>query len=390
MTKKIGILTIHHTNNPGSILQAYSQASAFQNHFDDTGVEIIDYRARNKEMKEIKKIFINLIKLRFDPFNEYMTYKDSMDKYLPLGNKTITTDDYKKAIDFLKNEYDIIVVGSDELWKTISNKFQRPFPNIYWLAPEIKATKIAFAVSANRCEYKDISEKNRKIGKKLIENFDFLGVRDDHTSKLIKMLNVGNKIIHKVPDPTFANDLDMKSLEKVRNKIVKEGVNLQKPILGFYGSLPSHINNYNPNILLKYYKKQGYQIVSLKGKHSFSDIHLKGILDPFEWSIVFGLCDFCITTTYHGTIFSIKNKTPFLSIEHADYYKRIKGKIRDLLEEMSLTDNYCYLPDIKNKKELIHISNHSKDNFDKSMVEKKVYKMKNRYYKALKMVEILL
>jgi polysaccharide pyruvyl transferase WcaK-like protein len=381
--KKIGILTIHRNNNPGSFLQAYSQLLAFQEKFKAYDVEIIDYEFISQEISLLKGILLNAITLNFQPLKEKLIFRKAIKEHLSLSKKSLLSDDYKKSIDFIKNKYDVIVIGSDELWKTISDKFPRPFPNIYWLSPKINSKKIAFAVSANRCEIKDIKPKNCKIANELLSDFDFIGLRDDHTIKILNFLEIYDKKIFKVPDPTFTYSFEKTINDNLKKKLEKIGVNFNKPVIGVYGSFPSNVYEIDIKGVFNYYKEKGYQIVSLKGKHEYSNISLQGILNPLEWAQVFSFCDFCITSTFHGTIFSIKNKTPFLTIEYEEYYTRIKSKIRELLQDMSLMDNYCYLPDIKNNREIIDLLEHAKETFDKQKVNKEIDKMRNKYYHCL-------
>jgi len=387
MSKKIGVATIHHNTNPGSILQAYSQATAFQNNFINHDVEIIDFRFKSLQTSLLKSLIINLARLRFEYLKNRSLYKRFIRSNLPLSKDTLTSDDYSKAVQFVNDKYDVVVVGSDELWKTISPKFTRPFPNIYWLNPEINSKKIAFAVSANRCEFKDISSKDRDLGRSLLEDFDFIGVRDDHTKKIVRSLGVKDKKIWKVPDPTFMFDIDKNKDPNLRHKLEKLGITRNKPVLGVYTSLPINPKRIINDIIFESFKREGYTIVSLGSKSKYCDVDMIGKLNPFEWAEVYRYFDFCITSTFHGTLFCIKNQIPFLSMDTKDYYGRIKSKIRDLLEEMSLLDHYCYLPEVEDTDDFIARINHARDSFDKNKVERETKKMKDKYLKALKEVE---
>ena len=110
MVKKIGIATIHRNTNPGSILQAYSQAHAFQSYLKDYNVEIIDIRFKSQEFKLLESILFNCIQFKFQSLQEYFLYKNFINKNLPLSNQTIFSDDYYKSLDSIKNKYDIIIL----------------------------------------------------------------------------------------------------------------------------------------------------------------------------------------------------------------------------------------------------------------------------------------
>jgi polysaccharide pyruvyl transferase WcaK-like protein len=382
--KKIGVLTYHHVINDGGVLQAYSQAIALKKYFKNENVEIIDYRAK-KTIKRERVLYLigGVIKRDFNRIKKYMKIKRFIKKEMPLSKKKLISDDYKKSILFLKEKYDAIVVGSDEVWKSLYfdkdvKKSGRPFPNIYFLSTELKCKKIALAASANRCEYENISKKNRELGGKLLQAFDFISVRDEHTRDLIERLGVKKTI--KVPDPTFTFELKDYD-KKIKDVLKKRNVDINKPIVCFrLGSdTPKKIELCKK--AKEYFKKKGYQIVSIGGYNKFADINLTGLFNPFEWASVFKFFDFCITDRFHGTIFCLKNGTPFLSVDEDEYYKRIKSKIIDLLEDFSMMDNYLYLDgtDYDLKKILDNIQ----QSFSKKDVEKKVEMMKKRYYEVL-------
>jgi polysaccharide pyruvyl transferase WcaK-like protein len=377
--KKIGILTYHHGMNEGTILQAYSQAIALQKYFKDADLEIIDYRVKKNKNKKLIGIIVGGM-IKRDILKRIKTYiktKKFIKREMPLSKEKIISDDYGKNIGFLKEKYDAIVVGSDEVWKTISSKNKTPFPNIYFLSHDLNCKKIALAASANRCEYENISKKNRELGGKLLQDFDFIAVRDDHTKELINKLGVKKTI--KVSDPTFTFELKDYD-KKIKYILKKRNVDINKPIVCFRLSSYRTKKNKLCKKAREYFKDKGYQIVSI-GYNDFADVNLTGELTPFEWASVFKFFDFCITDRFHGTIFCLKNGTPFLSVDDDEYYKRIKSKIIDLLEDFSMMDNYLYLDgtDYDLKKILDNIQ----QSFSKKDVEKKVETMKKRYYEVL-------
>ncbi len=384
MNKNIGILTYHHVMNDGAILQAYSQAKTIQECLDSYEVDIINYRIKAVEIEEFKSYFYRPI-LRFDisRIKRYVHFKKFINHELPLSYEGLISDDYEKAIRFVKDKYDVIIVGSDEVWKSIceSGRTKRPFPNIYWLSPELNCKKIAMAASANRCDYRKISKKNREIGRKLLQDFDFLGVRDQHTVDFVSSLGICDKEVHKVPDPTFSFELTEDYHKTVKNKLTAKGLNLNEPILCFRTGTGSGEKDNLCKKATQYFKDRGYQTMSIGGYNRYADHNLGHIFNPFEWAHVYKFFDFCITDRFHGTIFSLKNGTPFLSIEDDEYYKRIRSKIVDLLEDFSMMHHYLYMDgsDYDLNETLKNIEN----TFSKKDVRHKVENMRIRYYDML-------
>jgi len=382
MKKKIGVLTYHHVMNDGAILQAYSQAMALDNHFNNFDTYIIDYRIKSMEIRELKRFLIRpVFRFDFSTLKRYIKLKKFINHKLPLSYSSLISDDYNKTVRYLKDQYDVIVVGSDEVWKNICEKKvnKRPFPNIYWLSNELKCKKIALAASANRCDYRHIGKKNRKIGKKLLQDFDFIGVRDHHTVEFVRSLGV-EKEVYKVPDPTFSYDLTKDYYEAIEDKLRARGLDLNIPIICFRTARTEKKIKLCKRAR-KYFRNKGYQTVSIGGPNKYADHDLSEMFDPFEWAHVYKFFDFCITDRFHGTIFSLKNETPFLSIEDDEYYKRIKSKIVDLLEDFEMMNHYLYLDGSDYDLEEI-LSDIEKD-FSVKDVRRKVKMMRGRYYKIL-------
>ncbi len=382
MNKKIGILTYHHVMNDGAILQAYSQAKTMNEYFECFDVEIIDYRIKKIEFKEFKHFLRSLIKLNFENVKRYLRIKRFINRELPLSYSGLISDDYDKAVRFLDDKYHAVVIGSDEVWKSIceSGRTKRPFPNIYWLSPDLDCKKISMAASANRCDYNNIDDKNREIGRRLLQQFDFIGVRDQHTVEFVRSLGVDKKV-YKVPDPTFTYELTERYDRIIKQKLEEEGVDLNRPILCFRTGTGSSEKDKLCKRAAEYFENKGYQTVSIGGYNRYAEYNLGDMFDPFEWAHVYKFFDFCITDRFHGTIFSLKNRTPFLSIEDDEYYKRIRSKIVDLLEDFEMMNHYLYLDG--SDYDLEEILSDIEKNFSVKDVRMKVKMMRGRYYEML-------
>lgn len=385
MKKKIGVLTYHHVMNEGAILQAYSQFHALQDHLADVDVEIIDYRMKCKDTEEFKNLFLKrLRKFDFQAVKRYMKLKRFINQELPLSRRRLKSDDYGKAIRFIGDEYSAIVVGSDEVWKSIcdGDRIIRPFPNIYWLSPNLDCKKVAMAASANRCDYNKISKRNKKVGRKLLQEFDFIGVRDQHTVEFVRSLGV-KKEVQKVPDPAFSFDLTKDYDEAIKEKLKRRGVDLNRPVLCFRTGGTEERNKLC-KAAERYFRDKGYQTVSIGGPNRYADHNLSDMFDPFEWAHVYKFFDFCITDRFHGTVFCLKNGIPFLSIEDDDYYKRIKSKIVDLLEDFEMMNHYLYLDG--SDYDIEQILSDIEDSFSAKEVRKKVDLMRGQYHEMLETI----
>ena len=330
MFKKIGILTHHYVINDGAILQAYSVLTALKKYFGDNCVEIIDYRPIRTEISYFAAIFSEKNPTAIiNKFRRYLRLKCFIRNELQLSKRKIITGDYDKALNLLKGRYDLIVIGSDEVWK-ISK--MRPFPNLYWPDPKLDCKKIAFAASADKTNSNKLT-KEKNWMKTSLEGFDLIGVRDEHTFDLVKSIGIKNinKLI-KVPDPTFMYQIKNTDVKK---RLIESGIDLKKPILGillYDKKLSAEVR--------RHYRTKGYQIVALSIFNRYADVNLIDKLNPFEWAEVFKYLTFCITDSLHGTIFCLKNETPFISVSHSKIYLRLENKIYSLLRDFSPLDHH--------------------------------------------------
>ena len=332
--KRIGILTYHHVINEGAILQAYCLYKTLNKHLDDCYVEIIDYRPTNIELRDLKSIFtLKMPQAILSNLKSYIRIKKFIKDNLALSEKRIITNNYNKILGYLKNRYDMIIVGSDEVWKIEKGRFARQFPNIYWLSPELRCKKIACAVSANKTDYNDLSFSQKKWIENSLCDFNIIGVRDDYTLNFIRSLDLYEKNkVFKMPDPSFMldlNNLDMKSV------LIKYGIDFSRPLAGIvlkHSELSKSV--------CEYLRSNKYQVISLSNYNPQADINLIGKINPFQWAEIYKYFDFCVTTRFHATIFSIRNKTPFLTIDLHKHYRKYESKNYSLLKEFSLLKHY--------------------------------------------------
>jgi len=200
---KIGILTFHASFNYGSMLQAW----ALQTYLTRLGhqVEIINYRSpfqkayyykpfdRNSKFAfkpSLKRLFLepkSLISMnrRWLRFNDF------------LNNQLNITKEYnsEKALSEANLRYDLVVVGSDQIWNTLAMD-----SNSTYFAEFLdkKIRKITYAVSVGPYVDKVDIEKIKKgsVG------FDKISVREDATKDLFLKHGIGENILT-VCDPTL-------------------------------------------------------------------------------------------------------------------------------------------------------------------------------------------
>jgi polysaccharide pyruvyl transferase WcaK-like protein len=146
--------------------------------------------------------------------------------------------------------------------------------------------------------------------------------------------------VEMVPDPTFMYDIKPVG---VQHKLSQIGIDFNRPILGIL--LFGH--DILSQAIKSHYKSKGYQIVALSMYNPCADFNLGHVLDPFEWAETFRLLTFCITDRFHGAIFCLKNRTPFICLEKDTHLPKSQSKTYDLLSNFNLTR--CHVNPLEEK-----------------------------------------
>lgn len=329
MPQKIGLLTFHHVQNEGAILQAYALSRKLQEVFAGDTVEVIDYRPRRTVIRDRNHLFEAIARPRdlLQRIRRRSTLHAFIDRQLPLGKQRLISDDCSEAVDFLNRDYDAIVVGSDEVWKCEARKYSRPFPNVYWLPPELRCVKFAYAASANKTKYRDLGAGHAEWIRESLARFASIGVRDTHTIELLRHVGAYDETrVRLVPDPTLLCEFE----QDVRERLEQLGVDFRRRRL----ITTFHDERITPG-LLEHFRRRGFQTLSVSNQNRYVDLDLSGRLDPLEWAGLFRHADLCLSNLFHGSLFCIKSGTPFLGF---DYFARggYRSKLGELLDQFGI------------------------------------------------------
>ena len=325
MKVKIGILTYHRSINYGAFLQSYCLAKYVQRIVGNRAdVEIIDYTSKSSYQAYNELLYRG--KYKQNEWKKRIGFERSR-FLLPLSKESLCSDDLTEVESFLQRlDYDLIVVGSDEVWKVDG---MRGFPTAYWLNFDLgHCTRIAYAVSS-RTPFNRIDSKTRDYINDSVQKFRYLGARDKMTAELIYELS--RKSMDLNCDPAFLLPFryDKASYKERLNKKYHVG-NGQK-LLGVM--MP------DSKLVRKIKEKFGgqYKVVALYDSHEEADINMVAV-NPFEWVKVIGCLDFLVTDRFHGTIFAMKMDIPFLAVE--TYDSQENSKLFYLLHNGGLDKQY--------------------------------------------------
>ena len=344
--KKIGVLTFHRSINYGAFMQCFALSHSLQQRFPDCQVEVIDYESRIMHEHYIPKFSLSYFKhpALFSQIKKRYAAFQYVLEFLPLSDKTFISDGDDEALyEYIKAKYDAVVVGSDAVW----NWIKRGFPNPYLLAKLDGIKKLSYAASAYGMKPESITAEQKEYFGKALDGFDFIGVRDEYTSSLVKGIHGDGKLCFTC-DPTVLLDLEyVASLlgtdypSYIASVKKKYSLPTDKTLVGVMDSSPDAA----AAIKAKYGQK--VYTVALYSYNNAADKFI-GDLNPLEWSLVFGAFDVTVTNYFHGTHLSLKNKTPVIAIDRTEFSIQNEGKIHDVLRRAYLLD--CYF-DGKSPKE---------------------------------------
>ena len=351
---KIGILTFHYTNNYGASLQSYALYKYLKN--KNYNVNIIDYQ--NPKME---RDFNNVNSLNngvIDYLKNLIFYSHSNRKrkqgFISFLNNVCLSQHHisdKKELAKQSNDYDLIFVGSDQVWNyTITGEdysFFLDFPT--------RASKNSYAASFGLSQLDD--EHSAIIGK-MIKQFDNISVREYQGKEIVKLISGRESKI--VADPTFLLNKDDWSI------FCKERPIKQRYLLIYCFGLTDSIIKVANDVA----KERGLKVVHIDGSFSMTIknrwIRLHG-LSPSDWVNALYYADFIITNSFHGTAFSINFEKDFL-VELLPPPAKVNSRLINILSMMRLENR------------LINNGNWSKSGIDYTEARGILEKLRNDSY----------
>lgn len=324
---KIGVLTFHRSFNYGAFAQCYSLITKLKEDFPNHEIEVIDYSSK----KAIDSYSVDIEKQKNKKTKQQLIERNKSfykcQESLPLSKYHAVSDDYKETVEYLNENYDVIIVGSDAVW----NWNTRGFPNLYFLK-DFKGIKFSYAASAHGLTYQNMSGEQKDYLNNAFSEFDYIGVRDETTSNMVHFVNDTIKTNFNC-DPTMLLDVQKVPCDeqKLKEKLISKGVDFSKPLIGIMAG-----NSIGYEIKKRFGKK--VQLIGVYQPNKYVDVYLND-LTPFEWIKVFSFFKLTITHFFHGTMLSLVNGIPVIPVEGISSFSAInKTKIKDLMERLKISD----------------------------------------------------
>lgn len=338
---KTGIITFHNSYNCGSMLQAY----ALQHKLDELGVdnEIIDFAndgsrrlySRNVPLcrKHIPRPRLMGPWLRAHLYNnlwkrhqeDFVHFKE---KYLRTTAKEYTCN--KQLIEEVF-PYTHFVTGSDQVW----NVCCWDADEAYFLNFVNNGKKIAYAVSLGA---QSIVEKVDDVEKykRYIKAFDYISVREQIAKKLITELREKEDVSIQI-DPTLLYfKEDYERFFDLETPIVK-GDYIFYYAFSYFDEVNKYVNEISKRTGMPVYimdakawavsnvKKEGYKLSPNSGPLAFLNLMKHSKLS--------------LTTSFHGTAFSVIFEKPFWYIDNSKH-DAADDRATSLMNQLGIIDHF--------------------------------------------------
>ena len=307
---KIGILTFYAAHNYGAVLQAL----ASQHYLKSLGHEayIIDY----VEKKEFKTKFylkgLSFIdNLKFFIIST-ITYPFLLKRYAVFlrfirDNMKLFHGDWKST----HNKFDCFYIGSDQVWNPLYwNKYH---PRFFCQFPGASG-KICIAYAASmKIDY--IPEGMEPVLRDYLKAFSAISVREQNIKELITPLV--DIPVEVTIDPTL-----LLTKEEWFKLLPPPPKTPKEPYIISYKLQQSDLADNLAKTIARVYK---YNIIEIPANVNIREPKSFKTPTPVEFVHLIANARFVVTTSFHGTAFSIIMRKPFYSIVINEKDERISG-----------------------------------------------------------------
>ena len=300
---KLGILTYHKAQNYGAVLQTYASQEVLKQLGHD--VEVVDYYApaiaksyrffpplaHEPFVRKLKVIVLFLLTLykegnrrrRRTVFHQFVTSKLQL-------SKQRYTQPFETEL-----HYDMYYIGSDQVWNydKISG-----FDSVYWGNFKVRddARKMAYAASLSTSGFASECED---FCRKALDNFSSVSVREKQLVDLLQPLTT--KKLTCVLDPTLL-------LTAADYTKIAVAPSAKRFVLAY-------ALNGRSEVLREAYvmaKKLGCEVIELCGIISWrNSSERREYASPEEFLGYFMTAEYVVTSSFHGTAFSLIFHRPF-------------------------------------------------------------------------------
>lgn len=318
--KKAGVLTFHRTLNYGAALQCYALTKAISNLGYD--VSVIDYRSSVIEQREMyPRIFSRKNMKNLVGFPLEMLMKSARRRSFSNSKVRIASPyQVRSGVDIVPQlqELDVVVVGSDQVWNLglTGGDFQ------YFLPGTGNFKKNSYAASFGS---KKVTHAERVA--EYLKDFDHVGVRESDGVRIAHEMGVNAS---QVLDPTLLldaahwRDVSVPVRHLPDRYIVSYAVNMKDDVVSRAKKIAAE-----RHIPLVYVHGSDWMpVTGAKNIYAAS---------PDEFIYLIQNAEAVVTSSFHGTCFSILMHRPF-SIVMNLWKENANSRLESLLQLVGIDD----------------------------------------------------
>ncbi len=338
---KVGILTILNVNNYGAELQCCALYRKLQQLGYDA--EVINYlfgihpeHVFDGEKRTVPIPLKQLIKVKLLPVvqnmfcmfhqkNKRLRNKRFDEFHAKYNHLTSTVYPSVKSLYEAKFNYDVLCIGSDQVWNYMKGYSLEPF---FACFDKNNTKKITYASSIG---LSSLSVEAEQVFKKELASFAYISVREQQASEILEKLL--NRKIDVVLDPTLI--LNKKEwLEVAKYDMCPK----EKYLLVYIVTIKPC--NYVLTLARHIAKQRNLKIVRIcrdaYPEHSGSDVEEILTAGPSDFVGLFSKAEFVVTNSFHGTVFSINFSKPFYSVIKSHH--STNSRLTSILKKLGLED----------------------------------------------------
>ncbi len=335
MSKEVVIVT-KIGKNYGALLQAFALKRAVE--VMGMNVRIVNYALPPtlRTYDVLPKVTgITTLKAFIKSLKVYAATKRSVNKFLEFREEYFNfTEVYHNFTELNNNppKADIYITGSDQVWNPCIN-FD---PAYYLMFGNEDAIRVSYAASIGiDC----IPDKYREEFCKRLSNITYKSVREDSAKTVLENLGIFSTVSL---DPTLLHNRD------VYDEIAIES-NISRPyILLYLLIMPNDVKGYIDNLRKQYPNCILVNIPGSPTSKRIGDVEMRDI-GPREFLGLVKNAKAVLTSSFHGTVFSIIYEKNFMSILPG----KTGGRIEDLLCKLDIKERIAVTPaninDLDNK-----------------------------------------
>ncbi len=317
---RICTITHHTVPNYGAVLQAYALQKAIE--MQGYQSEILNYQPERvkqfyhqslRAQKGIKEKLRHIVYYkRFHSWNS--AFKTFLERELTLSVP------YREAqITLADGKYDLYIAGSDQVWNLQLHRGSKRYM-LDFVTDD--AAKGSYAASFG---YSKVPVKFEADTKKALESFHFINVREESGQKIVQEMVGKEKKVSLVLDPTLL--LPAESWQHFVQPVEQQGYILIYEICRIKESF---------EYALYLAQKTGKRIVSIQSFENQKFVeegdieYLYGVTPEKFLSLIY-YADYVVTSSFHGTVFSIVFEKTFFCTMTANK-NGTNGRLENILE----------------------------------------------------------